>query len=102
MSRSTTKLALVAILGVAQVADLLTTNAFLARGGIEANPVMAYAQHAMGAGWAIPKLAIALAIIWVFNKAHTRRHMAIVIPAVALAAGAPIWNVVTHALGLAA
>ena len=99
---SLTKWVLLATLGVAQVADLLTTNAFLARGGAEANPAMSYLQHELGSGWAIPKLGIALLLMWVFSKAHTRRHMVIVTTAVLLAAGAPIWNLVLHYAGLAA
>lgn len=96
------KLALLATLAAAQVADLWTTNAFLARGGGEANPAMAYLQQTLGGAWAVPKLAVALAIIWVFSKAHTKRHMVLVTIGVTIASLAPIWNLVTHALGLAA
>lgn len=96
------KWALLATFAVAQIADLWTTNAFLARGGEEGNPAMAWLQHALGSGWAVPKLAIPVVILWVFAKAHTRRQMGIVTAAVVLAALAPIWNLTTHALGLAA
>jgi hypothetical protein len=94
------KLALLATLVIAQIADLMTTNAFLHRGGTEANPVMAWVQHEMGSAWAIPKLGISLLILWMFSKAHTKRQMTIVTVAVTLASFAPLWNEVLHLTGL--
>jgi hypothetical protein len=42
-----------------QLADILTTNAALARPGVsEANPLMALSQWKLGAVWWLPKLAV--------------------------------------------
>lgn len=87
------KVALLATLALAQIADLWTTNAMLHIGGMEANPVMAWLQHELGSGWAVPKLGIALGLVWLYSKAHTKRHMAILATATLIASGPPIWNV---------
>ena len=62
--RSSTKLSRVYWLTVAlfvglQIADVVTTNhAFTIPGIWEANPLMAWAQAKLGAGWWLPKLAV--------------------------------------------
>ena len=47
---------------ISQLCDVLTTEATLSHGVVEANPVMHLAMVALGDGsWALPKLGIALA-----------------------------------------
>ncbi|GGF28122.1 hypothetical protein GCM10011611_37690 [Aliidongia dinghuensis] len=53
------KFAVIAALVALQIADVLSTNAALAAPGIvEANPVMAWCQGALGALWWLPKVAV--------------------------------------------
>ena len=48
-----------AILAALQVADIRTTRAVLARGGVEKNPVVAWLMERFGPLWWAPKLAVA-------------------------------------------
>jgi hypothetical protein len=61
--------ALVVVIGIF---DVLSTNAFLAAGNIEANVLMASLQEQLGVWWVIPKLSIhlllALFILWLPSK----------------------------------
>lgn len=51
---------------VANLADILSTNYLLRRGGRELNPVMRWAMDKFGKAWVIPKLALAGAGLWLF------------------------------------
>jgi len=58
-----------AVLLALQVADVLTTNRVLARGGREVNPLMALAMRRLGRLWWVPKAglvggAVAAAWLW--------------------------------------
>jgi len=44
---------------VANLADIISTNRVLDRGGVELNPVMRWAMKQFGRLWFIPKLALA-------------------------------------------
>lgn len=47
-------------LSVLQVGDVVTTNRVLARGGREANPIMAWVMARLGGYWWLSKVAIIL------------------------------------------
>jgi hypothetical protein len=73
-----------------QLADILTTNAALARPGIsEANPLMALSQGKLGAAWWLPKLPVVglLAVI-----APTSRRRWPMVAAVAISGAAVLVN----------
>ena len=48
----------IAVLAIAILADIVTTERGLARGGCEANPIMRLAMTLPGRGWIIPKIAL--------------------------------------------
>ena len=50
--------ALLALLSALQIADVLTTNAGLRAGAWEGNPLMAWAQAALGPDWWLVKVAL--------------------------------------------
>ena len=52
------KRTLLAAFVLLQVCDVLSTNAVLASGGWEANPLEVAAQTSLGAVWWLPKLAL--------------------------------------------
>lgn len=49
---------LVSLLMLLQLADVVTTNRVLARGGREANPLVWWTMRRMGRAWWMPKLAV--------------------------------------------
>ena len=51
---------------------MLTTNHFLATGGIEGNPVMAAVQASLGSWWPFSKLAIVLVCTPILALGKTR------------------------------
>lgn len=69
--------ALVVIIGIF---DVLSTNAMLAAGNIEANILMAGLQHKLGFWWFVPKLtihvALALFVLWLPSKTMIRNAQA--------------------------
>lgn len=71
---STTPWAVLIALSVLAVGllDVISTNAGLLAGGVEANPLMAWAQSSFGTWWAAPKLGLQLitAAIVLFRPAR--------------------------------
>lgn len=69
--------ALVVLIGIF---DVLSTNAMLAAGNVEANVLMASLQHNLGFWWFVPKLAVhmalALFILWLPSKTMIRNAQA--------------------------
>jgi len=57
---------------VVGVLDAISTNAGLMAGGVEVNPLMAWAQYSFGAWWIAPKLGLQLvtAAIVLFRPAR--------------------------------
>lgn len=80
---------LLGALALAQVGDVFTTNAVLAHGGGEANPIMAWAQSSLGGGWVVPKLAATALLMLLLSRSKRPKHVAVV---AALCATAPVWN----------
>lgn len=54
------------LLVLLQLPDIWTTNAILAAGGRELNPVIRLLQRRAGRWWWLPKLLLALVGAWVF------------------------------------
>jgi hypothetical protein len=74
-----------------QAADILTTNAFLARGGKEKMPLNLWATRTLGAWWPLPKLAIAAAsvgICWYIAASYSPVAGAILLAVPVLFTGA--------------
>jgi Domain of unknown function (DUF5658) len=68
---------LLILLGILQVADIVTTNYALATRGVwEANPLVASWQAHLGAAWWLPKLAIVGLVC--FATPLTRRRWAMI------------------------
>jgi len=88
---------MVATFLLAQLADILTTNAALARGAWEGNPMMAAAQAALGVSWFVPKLALVALLLWMLCR--TKRP-GVVVFAAALSVVGPVNNVVTLVWGI--
>jgi Domain of unknown function (DUF5658) len=64
---------LLGLFAILQVADVVTTNCVLKiPGAIEANPVMAAAQHSLGPWWWLPKAAITLWFVLVASGSRRR------------------------------
>lgn len=65
------------------VLDVLSTNAMLAAGNIEANALMASLQHELGVWWFVPKLLVhvlvAVFVLWLPSKSMIRKAQAIVV-----------------------
>jgi Domain of unknown function (DUF5658) len=83
------KAMLLGALALAQVGDVFTTNAVLELGGGEANPIMAWLQSSLGAGWVVPKLAATALLMFLLSRSKRPTHVAVI---VALCATAPVWN----------
>lgn len=68
-------------IAVVQLLDVATTNAALASGGAELNPIMRLSMAELGSLWWLPKAAIALFILaYVFSgvtRTPTRRTIAL-------------------------
>ncbi len=79
---SVSKIAVLITFVALNVFDVLTTNHVLARGGWEANPLMALNQAALGSMWWAPKLALMIACA----LAMLRWPMRYILPAVGLMA----------------
>lgn len=47
---------------LASIADVVTTERGLARGGVEANPVIRWFMERLGRGWIVFKLVLSLAV----------------------------------------
>ncbi len=60
------------------VFDVLTTNHVLAKGGWEANPLMAFDQAALGGMWWLPKLALMIACAVAMSRWPLRYVMPVV------------------------
>ena len=73
--RSIGKAALLAAFGVLQIADILTTERVLARGGWEANPIGVLAMTHFGVYWPIQKLAL-MAVCAAVMIRRKPRHIA--------------------------
>lgn len=60
--------------------DVLSTNAMLAAGNMEANVLMAGLQHNLGVWWFVPKLLVhvlvALIVLWLPTKTMIRNAQA--------------------------
>ena len=63
--------ALLALLSALQIADVLTTNAGLRAGAWEGNPLMAWAQAALGPDWWLVKVALVCLAMAVFARRRT-------------------------------
>ena len=78
----------------AQLADVLTTNRFLALGIAEANPWWAWTQRRLGKWWWVPRLLLAWALAgglqWWAGSALPVAVMAVAIGGVAVWNG---WNI---------
>jgi len=80
------------VIAVGQALDVATTNAVLASGGAELNPLMRISMAKLGSLWWLPKAAIAIFILaYVFSRrtpVPTRRIIALA--TIALASSAVI------------
>jgi uncharacterized protein DUF5658 len=90
-------------IAIVQVLDVATTNAALASGGTELNPVMRLSMATLGSLWWFPKASIALFILaYVFSgltPTPTRRIIALTKIVLAVSALAVVNNVVQLAAG---
>jgi len=77
---------------LAQFSDILTTNAALARGAWEGNPLMAGAQAALGDCWFIPKVAMVALLLWLLSRTAKPR---LIVFAAALSVLGPLNNLLT-------
>lgn len=50
--------------GLGSIGDVFSTNAALAHGGKEANPLWRWAMGILGPKWVIPRVLLAQAIVW--------------------------------------
>lgn len=55
------------------VFDILSTNAMLAAGFYESNPLVAWVQTETGAWWVLPKIAVHAGLAWLVLMRPTRR-----------------------------
>ena len=63
-----------------QVADVLTTNSFLAHASaVEGNPLMADAQASLGSWWWLSKLALVAGVTPILARGRTRYAAAMVV-----------------------
>jgi Domain of unknown function (DUF5658) len=63
-----------------QVADVLTTNSFLAHASaVEGNPLMADAQASLGSWWWLAKLALVAGVTPILAPGRTRYAAAMVV-----------------------
>lgn len=80
-----------AVIGVivVNVADILSTKAFLALGVAEAHPIWRWAQDTLGRWWGVPKMLAALGI-----TAFGWWHDALLVPLTIIAGltGVVLWN----------
>ena len=74
---------LAALIVAVGVLDVLSTNAMLAAGNIEANLLMAGLQHELGVWWFVPKLVVhvlvAMFVLWLPSKSMIRKAQAVVL-----------------------
>ncbi|MBT5048480.1 MAG: hypothetical protein HOM58_08245 [Rhodospirillaceae bacterium] len=74
---------LAALIVAVGILDVLSTNAMLAAGNIEANAMMASLQENLGVWWFIPKLLVhvlaAMFVLWLPSKSMIRKGQAIVL-----------------------
>jgi uncharacterized protein DUF5658 len=86
-----------------QAIDIATTNAVLAFGGAELNPLMRLSMSNLGSLWWLPKVAIAVFILgYVFSRRMpppTRRIVALAAIALAMSAIVAASNLVQLAHG---
>jgi hypothetical protein len=92
-----TRKTMLAVFLLAQLADILTTNAALGLGAWEGNPMMAVAQASMGGFWFIPKLAIVALLLWQLSRTTKPRLAAF---AAALSVVGPLNNALTLLYGV--
>ena len=57
--------------------DVISTNAALATGQVEGNPLMHSLQAAMGDWWSLPKIAFHLALAWLVLWIPSKRMLVI-------------------------
>ena len=90
-------------IAVGQAFDVATTNAVLASGGAELNPVMRLSMTELGSLWWLPKAAVALFILaYVFSgltPTPTRRIIALTTIVLAVSALVVANNIVQLAAG---
>ena len=85
LAAASPKAILLTLVAILQLADIATTNTILAMPtGGEGNPVMAYAQHALGSAWPIPKLLLMVGVIAIVAHARTARPAAVLLAMYAL------------------
>jgi Domain of unknown function (DUF5658) len=66
------------VIAAVQVLDVITTNAGLASGGVELNPIMRLSMATLGSLWWLPKAAVGLFILAYVFSGRTRtppRHI---------------------------
>ena len=79
-------------LGLASAADVISTSAVFAIGGVESNPVTRAILDLGGMGLLVVAKAALIALVWVTLKAGGRGATAVWVAAIALAC-ASVWNV---------
>ena len=84
-----------ALLVILSVADILTTNRILARGGHEANPFMAWLMAILGPQWMVAKvLATAVIAFWLVADWEHRLAKVAMAAAIGLSMLFVGWNLV--------
>ncbi len=76
--------AMLASFALVQLADIATTRVILQRGGVEANPLMAWAQGSLGSAWMAPKLALAAIALCLLPRFRKPWHIAVAVVACAI------------------
>jgi hypothetical protein len=79
------------LFGVLQVADVLTTDRVLARGGWEGNPLQELAQRHLGSIWWAPKAVLMLACVFIMARWKPRYVMPLVALMAVIVANNALW-----------
>jgi hypothetical protein len=67
------RFAIAMMLMIGEVGDCITTTISARLGGIEVNPVMAFAQSHLGGAWVLPKIALGAITMLLIIKAPRLR-----------------------------
>jgi hypothetical protein len=67
------RFAIAMMLMIGEIGDCITTNISAQLGGIEVNPVMAFAQSHLGGAWVLPKIALGSITMLLIIKAPRLR-----------------------------
>ena len=67
------RFAIAMMLMIGEVGDCITTTISARLGGIEVNPVMAFAQSHLGGAWVLPKIAVGSITMLLIVKAPRLR-----------------------------